>query len=187
MTNSNTDIFAVYLFTKVPYVTRLLEIALIIIFIFLALITWPLMYADNSPAEIQVLYFMTLYPETLRRIIWFSTILFILILPFYIGLKRKRNASLILHPDKLEVTGKGYKKLFPIEAIRVIYCFDPQTRAGFPKEKLTIAIYTSYDKPTRVQLKDYTESDRIMDLLMKYENLKIEMFSDTYLSVTDEE
>lgn len=145
------------------------------------------MYADNSPAEIQVLYFMTFYPETLRHVISFCGLLFVIMFPFFIGLKRRRKALLILHPYKIEVKGKKYLKIFPIATIRIIYCFDPQTRAGYPKEKFTIAIYSGGGKPTRVQLKEYSQSDRIMELLMKYENLKMEVFADTYLSVTDEE
>jgi hypothetical protein len=187
MIKPNLDKFDIYLFSRVPYLTRIFEIILILLVVFLTLSSLPLILTRKAGPEFQTLLFMTLYPQTLQIIMISCMSLFIIVIPIYIELKLKKNALIILLSDKIIITRKKQELLYPIETIKNIYCFDPQTREGLPKEKFTIAIESYNNKTIRTQLRNYADADKIVELLGKYENINLEIFPNNYLSIVGEE
>ncbi|MCC6836894.1 MAG: hypothetical protein IT234_00010 [Bacteroidia bacterium] len=187
MKSSDSEIFDVYSYSKIPYLTRFLEILSIILVVFITLALLPLEFLNNSPHEVRSFIIRWLYPDILRHIVVVCVVIAAIILPLYFGVKRKRVAKLILKMDKIEIEGKNYKKIFPINSIKDLYIFDPQNQDGLPMEKFTIALYSAEGKPTRVQLKKYSDAEMIMNRLIKYEYLRIKAFSENYLPVVDEE
>ena len=177
MTISREDKFEVYVLKRIPYLTRILGIVAILVFEFYGLA--PLMPSKNHSQEIGVLYFMTIYPDKLKAVFFLGIPTAVFVLFLYIKVRPKREAVLTFDTDKIELRGKGWSKAFPTNRIRYFNCYDPYTEDGFPEEKFTLEIRNWNGKGSLVNLKDYSQANRLVDILTVYDEVKLEVRTDT--------
>ena len=178
MINLSTDTFEVFVFRRIPYLTHFLFIIVVALFIFEFFGLGPLMPSKNHPAEIGVLYFMTLYPDKLKVALFMGLPTLFLFWFLYVRGRLKREAVLTFDTDKIELRGKGWSKSFPVNKIKYFDCYDPYTRDGLPQEKFSIELRTWSGKGTIINLKNYSQATRLVDILTVYEDVKLEVFTD---------
>ncbi|MBA3705927.1 MAG: hypothetical protein H0W84_08530 [Bacteroidetes bacterium] len=178
MINLSTDTFEVYVFKRIPYLTTILAAISILIFVFVYLGLAPLMSSKNHSDEIGILYFMTFYPDKLKVALFMGIPTLILFWFLYVRVRIKRDAVLTFDTDKIELRGKGWSRSFPVNKVRYIDCYDPYNGEGYPKEKFTLALRTWSGKGTLINLKNYSQATRLIDILNVYEEIKLEVFTD---------
>ncbi len=175
----HTDIFEVYVYKRIPYLTRTLGIIAILLFLFVTFGLAPLMPSKHHPDEMRILWFIALYPDKFKAALFLGIPTLLLFGFLYYKIRLKREAILSFEPDRIELRGKGWSKIFPSNKIRYFDCYDPYSRAGVAKEKFALHIKTWNGKVTIMNLKDYLQATRLVDILTVYEDVKLEVYAET--------
>ncbi|HSH67571.1 MAG TPA: hypothetical protein VLB84_17655 [Bacteroidia bacterium] len=181
MTKSNS--FEVVVYQKIPYVTQWLFTLFTLLFIFEVWGLAPLFPSRYSTDEVKILYFIVLYPEKLKVALCIGACLLPLIWSLYIYLRRKRIAVLSFYTEKIELVGNNFKKVFPIETIRNINCYDPLTKDDLPKEKFIIVIQNRKGRRMRMLLNDYSQAEKFVDILSVYEDIQLAVYPNNYWTI----
>jgi hypothetical protein len=166
--------YSVLLNLKIPWLTKafsyLFGFCLIILFFF-GIYMLP---SEHSPDEMKAAYFVLTTSE-------FEKLMFIIGLvgtpTFFILYKyiRIRHRGLLtLLPDKIEIDNFKIVTSYAINEITNI-AFNDAQMGGYSKDKLTIDFKDKSGKVTSVTLVDYSQSDKVMDTLLAYENIKFDI------------
>jgi|SRR3954467_7411671 len=178
MTN-HTDTFEVYVYKRIPYLTRILGIITILLFLFVTFGLAPLMPSKHHPDEMRILWFIVLYPDKLKAALFLGVPTLLLFGFLYYKVRLKRKAILSFEPDRIELRGKGWSKIFPSNKIRYFDCYDPYSRDDDAIEKFALHLRTWNGKVTIMNLKDYSQATRLVDILTVYEDVKLEVHAET--------
>ena len=127
----------------------------------------------------RILWFIAIYPDKLKFALFLGIPTVLLFGFLYYKVRLKREAILSFEPDKIELRGKGWSKIFPSKKIRYFDCYDPYSRDGYAKGKFALYLRTWNGKVTIMNLKDYSQATRLVDILTVYEDVKLEVISDS--------
>ena len=164
--------YPVYLNLKVPWLAKtfyyLFLASLVVLFIF-GLYMLP---SKHSSDEMKAAYFVLTTSEFENKVFVFA----LLGIPFFFLMYRlsryRRQALLMLLPDKIEIDNYKIVTSYSIEEITHIACNDAMTSTGIPEGRLTIDFKDRSRKVTSMTLIDYSQSDQLMNTLLAYENIK---------------
>lgn len=167
--------YAVFLSLRIPWLTKTFYYLFIFCLIVLVLLGVYMLPSEHSSDEMQAAYFVltTSEFEKLMAVIGLAGTLTFLILYKYARIKQQGILTLLT--DKIEIDNHTRVTFYRISEITNIACNDALTRDGFPKGRLTIDFRDKTEKVISVTLADYSQSDQLMDALLKYENIKFDI------------
>ena len=180
--------FKVSIRRKVPYLTNL--VLVIAGLCFLVILAFDFLFSPFKTAglEVQAAVFFWLVPEFWKKVLIFSTIGFWATTIIYLLFRYYKSASLLFCDKEIIISGKAYKMIIPIKAIRRIHCNDARKINGEPKEKLSITIEQKRKRiATAIKLKNYKEADEFMEELMKYQGIDLKFYDFSFNPIHVEE
>ena len=166
---------AVVINSRIPWLTKASYYLLILCLIAIVLCGLYMIPSTHSSDEMKAAYFVLTTPEYIKVV----SVIVVLGTPTFFILYRyariKRKAVLRLFSDRLELETSGSTTSILINDITNIACNDALTTDGSPKGKLTIDLKDKNRNVRSVTLVDYSQSEEIMQKLLKYENIKFEV------------
>lgn len=126
----------------------------------------------DSSDEMKAAYFVLTTSEFEKAAFTYALIGAPVFFVLYSLSRIKRRAILTLLKDKIEIDDYKIITSFSISEITNIACNDALRSDGFPKGKLTIDFKDKAGNFTSMTLIDYSQSDKLMEALLKYENIK---------------
>ena len=128
-----------------------------------------------SSDEMKAAYFVLTTPEWVKVV----SVIAVLGTPTFFVLYRysriRRHASLTLFPDRIEIDDSKIVKSILLSDLTNIACNDALTSDGFPKGNLTVDFKDKSENVTSVTLKDYSQSEHLMQKLLNYESIKFDV------------
>lgn len=168
----NDNRYPVLLNLKIPLLSKAFLYLFIICVLVLVAFVIYMAPSAHSPDEMKAAYFVLTTSEFEKAAFLFA----ILGTPIFFFLYRytriKRNATLTLFEDKIELDNYKTVTLITIDEITGIACNDALRSDGFPMGKLTIDFKFRNGNVTRLTLIDYSQSEQLMDTLLNYRNIK---------------
>ena len=163
--------YPVILNLKIPWLTRTFYFLFIICLIGIFIFGIYMLPSGNSSDEMKAAYFVLTTTEFEKA----AFLVAVLGIPtFFISyryIRRKRSAVLTLFSDKIEINDFRKVTSIAIDDIAKIACNDALTNDGFPKAKLTIDVKEKGKEVISMTLKDYSQSEKLMNKLLSYENI----------------
>jgi hypothetical protein len=172
MTIQNTDTFEVIVSKRIPYLTKFsgMVTALLFAFLFVALIV--LVPAKRYPHADDIHY-----PGKLGFAFLVTLPVFIICFYVYSRMRIKRKAVLTFDTNKILLRGRGWSKAFPVNKIRYFDCYD-YVQEHSAEETFTLEIKNWSGNSTMIDLKDYSQGNRLVDILTVYEEVKLKIVAE---------
>ncbi len=173
--------FEVRVRKKIPYINDFIFILLIICFIAFWIVDLFFLPVNNTSGEIQTAWYILVFPDFLKNILFYIAIAFIILLPLHLYLRQYKNAVLTFLPGAVSIIGHKLNYHLATDQIKKVFCMDEMDRYGIPKGKMIFYFYIKRRRRIkefviRARLKNYEEMDQFMEQLIKYETLEIRMF-----------
>ena len=162
MTKSET--FDAVVLRKIPYLRRILP-ALLVLLILYVMIGTAVLFPQYDPSAADH------FPETFKMSLLFGGFALIPVWILFAYVRLKKQVTLSFDAEKIEMNGSNYNKVLPVNTLRRVECYDPQTEAGFAEEEFTIVFWAYGNKKTIVRLNNYADAERVIDLLSVYEDV----------------
>jgi hypothetical protein len=143
----------------------------------------PTSYASD---EMKTAYYITLVPEWFKTVSAYSWIGLIVILPVYYSARLHRPALLKLYPDHISITGTRVHINIPTATITKVFCNDLHNILGKPKGILQLVIQERRHKLTTFRMKNYEDGEKLLNHLIKHENIQFAFYEDN-MTVNHEE
>ncbi len=172
MSIPNPDIFEVIVSKRIPYLTRFAGIVTVLLFILLFVGFLILVPSKHYPYTDDIHY-----PEKLFFAFLIAIPAFIISFYFYSRVRLKRKAVLTFGTDKIQLRGRGWSKSFPVNKIRYFDCYD-YIHEHSREEKLMLQITNWGGKSTTIDLKEYSQATRLIDILTVYEEVKLKIVAE---------
>ncbi|HWI89982.1 MAG TPA: hypothetical protein VNT20_01855 [Flavisolibacter sp.] len=164
--------YLVFLNLKMPFISKLFLYLFIICVIVLALFGLYMLPSEHSSDEMKAAYFVLTTSEFEKAVFTYALIGAPIFFALYSFSRIKRRAILTLMEDKVEIDNYKIITSFSISEITSIACNDALRSDGFPKGKMTIDFKDKAGNFTSITLIDYSQSDKLMESLLNYKNIK---------------
>jgi hypothetical protein len=179
------DTFEVVVIRKVPYLTAALFYLLLVFSIGLFIVSIYFLPTEHASDEMTFAYFLFATPKLLQDASFVSLAGLLIVLPIYLKLRLKKNATLTFTSDAIVITGGRINETIPISDISEVYCIDAKLLDGTPKEKLTLHIIRRKSKNVTVRLTHYLQAEDFMARVEDYKNLRLKAYDFDVDTVTD--
>lgn len=164
--------YPIFLNLKIPFVSKLFLYLFIVCAIVIALFGLYMLPSSHSSDEMKAAYFVLTTSEFEKAAFTYALIGAPIFFVLYSLSRTKRRAILTLLEDKIEIDNHKTITSYSISEITNIACNDALRSDGFPKGKLTIDFKDNAGNFTSMTLIDYSQSDRLMEALLNYKDIK---------------
>ena len=166
------DKFPIILRQKIPFVSELLLTLLSGSCIVLAICFFLFMPALRSSNEMKVVTTITIIPAYVKWLILYSGIGFLVFRFLYKYIVITRAGFLRFNATSISLSTKKSIYEIPISNITSIKLIDPEDMNEIPRGEFFVIIYRENSDPIQFKLREYYDSDSVVDNLLKYESLK---------------
>lgn len=165
---TKTETFDAVVLRKVPYLKRILP-ALLVLLILFVMIGTAVVFPEHNPGS--------RFPDSFKMALLFGGFALIPVWILFAYVRLKKQVTLSFGAETITLTGNNYQKVLPVNTLRKVECYDPQTEAGVPEEEFTIVFCLYNNKKTIVRLQNYADAEKVTDLLSVYENVSAQVLT----------
>jgi hypothetical protein len=164
--------YPVFINLKIRWLTKTSYYLFIVCLVVLWLFGLYMLPSEHSADEMKAAYFVLTTSELEKIVFGLAVVGTPTFFILYRYSRIKRKAVLTLLSDRIEIDNFKTVITVPTNDITKIACNDALTSDGFPKAKLTIDFKEKNENVVSVTLIDYSQSEKLMDKLLSYENIK---------------
>ncbi len=179
--------FQVLVKRKLPYVSNGLMYIMLVLFLILFLFYAVMSPTKNSSDEMATVYYVLVVPEWLKNISAIALIGMIITIPLYNITRLRKPALLIIRHENIYIKGDQIDLTIKNKLISKIYVADLTDAFKQPKNQMQIVIRHIKKKLTVFYLKNYDDSEELIDALSKIENAEFMFFDKSIPTMHDEE
>lgn len=170
-----------------PYISGLLfgiVLSLFSVLFILYLIMLPTRYASG---EIATAYYILVVPAWLKTSSLYSGLGLLFVMPLYFYARLHKPATLVVHQDRLSITGRQVELNIPFRKIDKVFCNDLHNTLRRPKGILQFVIRQKRRKATTFRLRHYHHGEEVLRALSKLDNVGIAFYEDLMIGEHFEE
>ncbi len=182
-----TKEFEVLVRRKFPYLSSGLMYIMTALFVVLFLFYIVMYPTKNSSGEMATAYYILVVPDWLKT---FSALAFaglIIVIPLYNVTRLQKAALLTIDTDNVFIKGDKVDITIKNRFITKVYISDLTDLLRRPKNKMQIVIRHRKKKLTVFRLKNYDDSEEVIDALSKVDNAEFMFFDKSIPTMHNEE